>query len=236
MTSSPKNISLDKHTRGSLARSRPIAIAGVACLLAVLGAAPLSAQFGMRGGVNLSRFVGGDAVSDSDPGLNLGASIPLLRLGPISLVPEVYYAKKGGVMEASALTGGASGMFDFDLTYIEVPVLLKLTVPVGPLNAYVGGGPTYGWNLKCHFTPESDPNATAKECGEQFSTFDTAMKSADKGIVLNAGLNLPVLFGLAGLNLDGRLVRGLDRITETSNGSEVKNQAITLMLGYYIGR
>jgi hypothetical protein len=63
------------------------------------------------------------------------------------------------------------------------------------------------------------------------------MESADKGIVFNAGLNLPVLGGFGGLNLDARLVRGMDRIVDSDSGSnpDIKNQAITLMLGYYLG-
>lgn len=209
----------------------------LALLAALMGSAlPLSAQFGIRGGMNLSKFVGGDAESGTDRGLNLGASIPLLNLGPISLVPEVYYSMKGGVMDPAAIA--AAGTYEFDLTYIEVPVLLRLGFPLGAgsLRGYLGGGPMYAWNLDCKFTPTSNPSAAAEKCGEQFTTFDTAMKSADKGVVFNAGLNLPVLFGLGGLNLDGRVVRGLDRITESSNGEEVKNQAITLMLGWYLGR
>jgi hypothetical protein len=57
---------------------------------------PASAQFGIRGGVNLSKFVGEDAGSESVAGLNLGASIPLIKIGRLSIGPEVYYAKKGG--------------------------------------------------------------------------------------------------------------------------------------------
>ena len=63
------------------------------------------------------------------------------------------------------------------------------------------------------------------------------MNDADKGVHFNAGVDLGVgPFG--GLNLDARLVRGLDSVIESEDGtaSDVKNQTITLMLGWYLGR
>lgn len=201
-------------------------------LLLLAWASPAAAQFGVRGGVNLSRFVGEDAVSGSEAGLNLGASIPLIHVGPVSIGPEVYYAQKGG----GQLDPASAQTLDFELSYIEVPLLARLRFPLsGGLAGYVGGGPVYAWKLDCKFTAETDASDTARKCGEQFQTFDTAMKSADKGIVLNAGLDLPVLGGFGGLNLDARFTRGLDRLVEADAGGNVKNQAITLMLGYYLG-
>jgi hypothetical protein len=215
--------------------SHRIARAGwLSFALAVLAwATPASAQFGFRGGINLSKFVGEDAGSESVQGLNLGASIPLINIGPFSIVPEVYYAQKGGQFDPATAES-----FEFELRYIEVPLLARLTFPLaGPLSFYVGGGPVYGWNLDCKFSAATDPNATARECGQQFSSFDTAMASADKGIVFNSGLNLPLLGGFGGLNLDARLVRGMDRVVDSDSetGPDVKNQTITLMLGYYLG-
>jgi hypothetical protein len=219
-------------------RSLPI----VALLPLLLAVAPTAsaAQFGLRGGVNLSRFVGADSESDPRAGINLGASIPLLRVGPLALVPEIYYAAKGGTAFTSiGVTPVTSSALEFELSYIEVPVLLRLHFPLGPLEGYVGGGPAYAWNLDCKFTPETDPNAEARECGQPFQSFDTAMNSADKLVVFNGGVNLFLLGGFGGLNLDARLTRGFDRIIEGENGSDdtdAKNQSITLMLGYYLGR
>jgi hypothetical protein len=197
-------------------------------------AAPADAQLGLRGGVNLSKFVGEDAGSESVQGVNFGASISLLNFGPVSIGPEVYYAKKGGEFDPATAES-----IEFELSYLEVPVLARITFPLGDaLSMYVGGGPVYAWNLDCSFSATTDPNAEARECGEQFATFDTAMETADKGIVANAGLNFPVLGGLGGLHLDARLVRGLDRLIESEDeddGPDVKNQAITLMLGWYLG-
>jgi hypothetical protein len=65
------------------------------------------------------------------------------------------------------------------------------------------------------------------------------MSSADKLVVINGGLNFFVLGGFGGLNLDARLTRGFDQVIEGADGTgdtEAKNQSITLMLGYYLGR
>jgi hypothetical protein len=221
----------------SVLRSLPFL--ALASLLLAVAPTPSAAQFGLRGGVNLSRFVGQDAETDPRAGINLGASIPLLRIGPIALVPEVYYAAKGGTAFTQiGVTPVTSSALEFELSYIEVPLLLRLHFPLGPLEGYVGGGPAYAWNLDCKFTPETDPNAEARDCGTQFQSFDTAMNSADKLVVFDGGLNFFVLGGFGGLNLDARLVRGFDSVIEETGTEEhdVKNQSITLMLGYYLGR
>ena len=220
--------------------NRSLGILALAAVVLAGAPTPSAAQFGIRGGVNLSRFVGNDADSDPRAGVNLGASIPLFRAGPIALVPEVYYAAKGGTAFTSiGVTPVTSSALEFELSYIEVPLLVRLHFPLGPVEGYVGGGPAYAWNLDCKFTPETDLNAEARECGQPFQSFDTAMSSADKLIVINGGLNLFVLGGFGGLNLDARLTRGFDQVIESDSGAsdtEAKNQSITLMLGYYLGR
>ena len=184
--------------------------------------------------MNLTKFVGGDAAEgDTKAGLNLGASIPLIRLGPLSIVPEVYYSEKGGLQFDPMTTT----TFEYGLNYIEVPVLAKLSFPLaGALRGYVAGGPAYAWNIDCTISAtESGTTNNLGECGETFSSFDTAMEKADRGVVIGAGLDFTVP-GLGGLNLDARFVRGLARLRSGNSGSDIKNQAYTLMLGYYIGR
>ena len=141
-------------------RTRPcMRMLALATLCVSTVASPAVAQFGFRGGMNLSKFVGADAArSESARGLNLGASIALFHIGPVSIVPEVYYAEKG----SKELDLATATTFEYGLDY---------TIP-----------------------------------------------------------------GLGGLNLDARLVRGLARLKPGSTGSDIKNQAASLMLGYYIGR
>lgn len=206
--------------------------------------APAVAQLGLRGGMNLSKFVGGDANnSQSTAGLNVGASIPLIHIGPLSIVPEVYYSQKGAKQfDPTALAGGtatAPRSLEFGLDYIEVPVLAKISFPLARLlHGYVAGGPAYAWNINCSISVDSSGTTmNTNDCSQTFGSFKTAMQKADRGIVLGGGLDLNVL-GLGGLNLDARVVRGLTRLTTTTagtTGADIKNQSVSLMLGYYLG-
>lgn len=203
----------------------------IACVVSL--AAPAHAQFGIRGGMNLTKFVGGPTDTEEKTGLNLGLSIPLLRIGPVSIVPEVYYSEKG----AKQFDPTTATTFEYGLNYIEVPVLAKLSFPLARLlSGYVAGGPAFGWNIDCTISAtETGSTNNLGECGETFSSYDTAMEKADRGVVFGAGLDFTVR-GLGGLNLDARLVRGLSRLQKGTTGADIRNQAFSLMLGYYLGR
>lgn len=215
----------------------------LAALLAAASPAPAAAQFGLHGGVNLSRFVGGDAADVQEKaGLRAGGSIQLLRLGPVAIVPELYYSQKGAKITDDFADDDAPQptSYDFSLDYLEIPLIAKLSFPLGrarQLRPYVAGGPVYAWNLSCEVSVAGDPQAGVEDCRQQIgSDARTALRNADKGLALGAGLDLAVL-GMGTLNLDARLVRGLDRLT-TGPGAQpdLKNQAFSLMLGYSFGR
>ena len=194
-----------------------------------------SAQFGMSGGVNLAKFISRDvAASETTKGLNLGLTVPLFSLGPLSVVPELYYAQKGG-KEFNAFSL-ANGDFELDLSYIEIPLLARLTIPLNrtrTFSAYFAGGPAFAWKVDCTFSGLDE--SETDDCEETFGSLETALKKADRGVVASAGLRVG-LAGVGGLQLDARLVRGLDRINEADTGPEIRNQAFTVMLGYYLER
>ena len=169
--------------------------------------------------------------------------MPLIHLGPLSIVPEVYYSQKGArQIDPTAFATGtttAPTTLDFGLDYVEVPVLAKLEFPLSRLvHGYLAGGPAYAWNINCSVTVTSTGTTTnTSDCSQTFGSFKTAMQKADRGIVAGGGLDFN-LFGRGGLNLDARVVRGLTRLTTSTGGTtgaDVKNQSVSLMLGYYIG-
>jgi hypothetical protein len=77
-------------------------------------------------------------------------------------------------------------------------------------------------------------NNSSNDCSQTFGSFKIAMQKADRGVVGGAGLDFAVA-GLGGDNLDARVVRGLTRLTTGASGADIKNQSVSLMLGYYIG-
>jgi hypothetical protein len=192
----------------------------------------------------LSKFVGGDANSgeSSKGGLNAGASIPLIHIGFLSIGPEVYYSQKGAnQFDPAALSTPttAPGSVEFGLDYIEVPLLARVSFPLARLlHGYVTGGPAYAWNINCSISSTSTGTTTnTSDCSQTFATFKTAMQKADRGAVGGGGLMFTVP-GLGGINLDARVTRGLTRITTSSTGAttpDIKNQSVSLMLGYFLG-
>lgn len=145
----------------------------------------------------------------------------------------LYYSEKG----SKQFDPTTATTFEYGLNYIEVPVLAKLSFPLaGLLRGYVAGGPAFAWNIDCSISAtEAGATNNLGECGETFRSFDTAMEKADRGVVIGGGLDFTIP-GLGALNLDARLVRGLARLRSGTTGSDIKNQAFSLMLGYYIGR
>jgi hypothetical protein len=154
-------------------------------------------------------------------------------------VPEVYYAQKGTKLGPSALTPPPSGTtpttVEFGLDYIEVPLLAKVRFPLTQkLHGYVTGGPAYAWNVNCSLSTDTNgTESAASDCSETFGSFKTAMAKADRGVV-GGGVHF-IVAGLGGLNPYRRVVRGLTRLTTGSAGADVKNQSVSLMLGYYLG-
>jgi hypothetical protein len=224
-----------KFDRGTMNRF----LAPFALLVAVLSSTPADAQFGIRGGVNLTRLVGGESLNvESRQGLNFGGSARLMSVGPVSIVPEVYYSQKGATMDGTA-SQGAAPRLEFSLDYIEVPVLARLALPIPGLQRlqpYVAAGPSFAWQLRCDVSlVDGDATASARECGEQFGSTSTAFRDADRGVVFTAGVELPVL-GMGAVNLEARLVRGLARLIDADAAQpDLRNQAFSLMLGYSFG-
>jgi len=210
------------------------------CLAAL--SARAAAQLGLRGGMNLSKFVGADATSsEATKRLNAGGSFSLIHIGPVSLVPEVYYSQKGARQLAALTSPGATppppgATTVFGLDYIEIPVLAKISFPLARLlNGYVAGGPAYAWNVDCSIqVTDAGATPSSNDCSRTFGSFKSAMQKADLGGVASGGLDFRIP-GLGGLNLDARLVRGVRRLTTGTAGADVKNQTVSLMLGYYLG-
>lgn len=210
------------------------------------------AQIGIRGGINLTDFVGDDAGdTDSKAGLNLGASFRILNFGPVAIVPEVYYAQKGAKRSfftdpigPESLNDQTTGEATFDLPYIEVPVLLRVALPQlqdGRFQPYLNAGPVFAWNLDCTVEFEQQGLATdGEDCDslQSEAAFEETVRDYETGFTIGGGTDIVVIPGHGGLNLDVRYTRGLTRITEDPDGGDapdVTNQAFTVMLGYSFG-
>lgn len=210
----------------------------------------LNAQIGIRGGINLSRFVGED-VSETEElmGLNAGLSFQIINIGPISIVPEVYYAEKGTrfkdqlqkfqQQDPENPINPEDVELEFNLAYVEIPVLAKVRLPflsTNVIHPYIAGGPVFGFRLDCSISFTNDTaEQRVQDCvDDNFSDLEATFKESDRGYVLSTGIDFQIPI-LGTLTLDGRYYRGLSRLIENNENDDIYNQNITLMLGYNIG-
>ncbi len=208
-----------------------------AALLALMQ--PSSAQLigvGVKGGVNYSTLSGSFMIDEEDfevsdlkykTGLVVGASYSMGLLPMISLQPELLYTSKGAKFSDSFIDDGVPVDIEatLDLTYIEIPILVKVTLPTPGLSPSFYAGPAIA------FISAAKAKFEVSAMGFSFSDeqdIKEEIKSTDIGLVLGAGLE----FGLPVFKLtaDLRYTMGLSSIDEVGDG-DIKNNAITLMLG-----
>lgn len=209
-------------------------------LPAILGASAgaLDAQLPLelRGGFNLSEFVGGEvadgASGDTRRGLDLGFGFTPLRMGPAAVAVEVYYRQKGAEGFSQLPGAGAAGGFEIGLDYVEIPVLLRVGIPLASsLGLYLQGGPAFAWRIDCGIHAASDGGQVTPDCDDiGGANLEATLRDYEQGVVGGAGLELRVPGGMGAVTLDSRFTRGLTRISE-DEGSP-RNQSISLMLGY----
>lgn len=220
----------------------PAVMVLVLAITHLLVAGPANAQhgFGLRGGLNLTNFVGDDAADDrTKTGLNLGGSFRLISLGPVAITPEVYYAQKGSVQDFTDPDQfpdpATEPELTFSLAYVEIPVLAQVRLPFGgrTFRPYLQAGPAFAWNLDCEIDLSDADSSTASDCEDfQQENIESTIEDYEVGAVVGGGTDIVLPRGVGALTLDARLTQGLSRLTEES---EITNQAFTVMLGYSFG-
>jgi hypothetical protein len=113
-----------------------------AVVLALPRPAAADVRLGLKGGASVANVNGdfADALGSWKSTVGFCGGIFLeFNFGRIlTLQPEVLYTMKG------ADTG--EGKLKFD--YIEIPVLLKVRIPIGDVHPFVFAGPAFGFTLK----------------------------------------------------------------------------------------
>ena len=242
-----------------------IVLAFVVLTVGVAMPAPASAQIGIRGGISLNDFFGLDSGdTESVRSLSYGLSATVLRLGPVDLVAEGYYRKKGAGWSAldavqsgdapvaldsaqvAALISDAGGLagqtLEFGLDYIEVPLLVRFNLPlIGTgIRPYIQGGPVFGWRIDCGIEVSlaaggggGESEAACEDLSRD--NIEQTLRERETGMVLGGGFALSVFGGAGAVFIDSRLTRGLSRLSEGTDGTRVKNQSFSVLLGYSFG-
>ncbi|WP_420316052.1 porin family protein [Ekhidna sp.] len=154
---------------------------------------------GLKGGANFANADVADVNTDGVTSYHLGA-YGLIKLANIGIQPELLFSKQGT---------SASGD-DLDLSYVNIPVMLKFYLPAG-LN--LQAGPQFGMLT-------SAKDGDGDDIKESF-------KNSDLSAALGAGWDAPF-----GLQFTARYVIGLSDINDEALGGEFKNKTFQLSIGY----
>lgn len=155
-------------------------------------------DLGIKAGANFANLSDASHVSNKT-GLVVGAFVGL-KFNKIAIQPELLYSQQG----ADADFG------NFDLDYINVPIMFKYYLIGNFLN--IQAGPQFGFVVNDNLPSSSD-------IGEQIKTKDFDFSGA-----VGLGLDLPL-----GLRVSARYNFGLTDVMENGSG---KNSVFTVAVGY----
>ena len=184
---------------------------------------------GVKGGLNLAKLVGGDAMDEFDfkMGFCGGAFVTLNIVESLAIQPEVLFTMKGTKLE-EGLFGGVGDRLNkelvevvTELNYVEVPVLAKIIIAVDEnFKPNVFAGPAVGIKLSA--------KSKAEIAGQSMEEDLEDIKDIDLGLVVGGGVELGKLV------IEGRYVMSLDTIIDSEGEieSDVKNQVISVMAGF----
>ena len=220
-------------TRASSTRS-PLLLAGIAGILALSTAGAAAAQstvdapaargtsFGVLAGVNLASFGGedGDDLDDGRTGFLVGG-FAVVRLSPVlAFQPEVLYAQKGA--GGSISDGGGVESLEFQLSYLEAPLLLRVDVPGGgAVRPFLLAGPSIAINVGCEVEATFEGMTASVDCDEA----DAAEpETFDVGGLIGGGLEFPL--GTRSLGLGVRYTFGF---TDVLDGADAQNRTLGIV-------
>jgi hypothetical protein len=197
-----------------------LVIAALAGLVALPQAARADVQFGIKAGANMAKVTGLDAqdplaTMKNKAGFNGGIFLALNLSRVVTVQWEVLYTMKGATYVA--LDDSYTDKLYAD--YIEVPLLLKLRIPLPGIQPFVFGGPTVGFKLQ----------EKLEENGQEVPMTGALLKNNDYGAIFGAGLN----FG-RNFMFDMRYSLGLQKVISTVQGEippDFKNGVWSASLG-----
>ena len=189
----------------------------IMAILACFGVSALAEgmTYGIKAGVNLADFTGDIEHNESKLVFGGGLFLNYAFTDIFSIQPELLYMMRGTKHEQLENTG-------YHLTYFEVPVLVKLSLPTdAAFVPHAFAGPSFGF-LRDATLEMTNIENDAKDL----------FNSVDYGAVLGTGIDF--MIGQGRLLLDARYSFSLSNIVndEEEDEDELKNSGITIMLGY----
>ncbi len=206
--------------------------AKLAIALLLLGAVSLASaapaidvSAGFLLGLNLCKVSGQKAVDGVRPGLSFGGFCNFALNKILSFEPEIYFTQKGA--EQSTDIPGGMVTSSILLSYIEIPILLKIYIPLGEdyiIHPRIFGGPTVGYKLSAKFMNRYEDLGGSSDQTADFAN----MKKWETGYIVGIGVDFDVKGGV--FRADVRYLQSLASIS--TDPPDKKNKVITVMLGF----
>lgn len=205
-------------------RTLSTAVIATAAVLTFFTPAQAQITAGIQAGVNSANL----SISPESPGEGTSSYTAFmaggwvgLHLGSIfALQVEPVYTQKG-----AKLTSGGASFATVKVDYIEVPLILRVGIPILPvISPYVFGGPAIAFNVSCKAQPDG---GSSTNCDDP-NGLDTEISSTDFSGILGLGIQLSRFLIAVQYDL------GFDSILANDPSATVKTQTWTLKAGFGI--
>lgn len=175
---------------------------------------------GIKVGLNLANISGDDVPDEAkvSMGFAFGGFFTYSLSPSLAIQPELLYSMKGSKAEMGIVTE------KFKFNYLEIPVLLKFSIPTeGNMTPFLFGGPAISLLMSAKYEVGDGTNNIEIDIKDD-------LKSMDFGLAFGAGVGVAMDEGI--LTIEGRYTLGMTVIDDTPNPEDVKNTNISFLLGY----
>lgn len=193
-----------------------------AAVLTVSSYSQVHLGIGGEVGINIANLsTTPDLSTSSRTGFIVGGDFEIGFSKMFAVQPEVRFILKG----ASA-NDGAGGTIYYKLSYLDIPVLLKVTFPLTEVKPYIFAGPVLGINMAANYEDDNGGNTTTGALQN--------ISGTDFGILFGGGVGFKIapkidLFVNFGYQV------GLSNLNTNNSNSTAKNNGIQITAGAMFG-
>ncbi|MBB6610767.1 PorT family protein [Pontibacter sp. Tf4] len=162
----------------------------------------------------------------ASPGLQAGLVYNIMVSDMFSVQPELLYTRKGYKFTTDDET--VIGKY----SYLDLPILAKLSLGTGDLKGFVTAGPTLGYWMSGKDTYESDDLN-----GDVDIDFDNDNDGLEKQFEFGASIGVGMGYntGAGELNLDVRYGTGFTSVYDSDDKAKLRNSGISISIAYLFG-
>ncbi|UCF20450.1 MAG: PorT family protein [Gemmatimonadota bacterium] len=169
--------------------------------------------------------------TDWNSNYHIGGLLKLAVHENFAIQLETWYAKKG--TGARFLDDDIEG--DYDLAYLQIPLLAQVMVPLGPdsrVAPHFFAGPTIAFELSCEISAVIGGMTVRDDCDAP--DLDLERKTTDIGLLLGGGIEIQI--GPGSILLDAMYDLGLANLNDDPEAADdsVKSKAWMVSAGYLI--